>query len=465
MRLFLPLMFMASLLSATVRAAEPIDLIGVYQLAVEHNADLAAAHAVYRARSEQQTQARAALLPQLGASASNSSIRTQVDTRELGQLSSKRHSYSYQANLSQPLFRLDRWYQLKAAQADNEQAILELSATEQAIILQSAQVYLAVLRAQDHLAASLAEEEAFQQQLELTTVRFDVGLADKTDALQAQAAHDNARANRIQAAQLLDDAQQALVTLTNQPLQRLQGLRHSLPVLAPAPSQASDWVERAQRDNLELQAIAQAVTAAEHDLRSRKSEHAPTLNAIAQYQRGDNDSLGFANSGMPGMPTYNRHAEQKILGLQLNIPLYSGGATSSRVRQGHYQLEHAQHSQESARRNLVQNTRNLHRAVTTDVEQVQARKQSVVSNQSAVEATQIGYEVGTRSIVDVLDTQRQLYAAVRNYNDARYNYILNTLRLQQLVGRLSPEHLLALNEYLDPDYQPARDFVPSPAAR
>jgi len=453
----------AGLLATQIQAApanQPAGLLEVYRLAVANNADLAAAHAAYRARSENVPQARAGLLPQLGAGASNNSSRTKVDTHELGELTSKRNSYSYQASLSQPVFRLDRWYQLKTAQADNEQAALELSATEQALILQSAEAYFAVLRNQDNLAASLAEEKAFERQYELARERFNVGLSDKTDVLQAQAAHDNARANRMQGQQLVLDAFQVLETLTDQHFAALEGLRHGLPVQPPQPNDAAAWVDRALADNLQLRAMDFALEAAQQDLRTRKAGHAPTLDAVAQYQKGDNDSLGFSNRGMPGNPAYNRHAEQTVIGLQLNIPLYTGGSTSSRVRQGVYQLQNAEHGKESLRRQTVQNARNLHRAVNTDVEQVQARRQSIISSYSAVEATQIGYEVGTRTIVDVLDAQRQLYAAVRNYNNARYDYILNNLRLQQTAGSLSPDNLQALNEYLYPDYDPERDFLP-----
>ena len=460
MRPFCCLLF-TGLLAFQVQAAsgnQPLDLLDVYRLAVENNADLAAAHAAYQARSENVPQARAGLLPQLNAGANSNNTRTSVDTRELGEQTSKRNSHNYQASLSQPLFRLDRWYQLKTAKADNEQAALELSATEQALILQSAEVYFAILRTQDNLAASRAEEQAFQRQYELASERFNVGLSDKTDVLQAQAAYDNASANRMQAEQQVEDAFQALVTLIDQQADALEGVRHSLPVHPPEPNDSSAWVDRALADNLQLRAMDYALIAAEQDLRTRKSGHAPTVDAVAQYQKGDNDSLGMINRGMP--PTYNRHAEQTVIGLQLNIPLYSGGATSSRVRQGVYQLQNAEYSKESLRRQTVQNARNLHRAVNTDVEQVKARKQTIVSNQSAVEATQIGYEVGTRTIVDVLDAQRQLYAAVRNYNNARYDYILNHLRLQQTAGSLSPDSLAALNAYLYPDYDPKRDFLP-----
>lgn len=441
----------------SAHAVQPASLTEVYRLAVANNAELAAARAAYLARSENVPQARAGLLPQLGAGASNTGSRTRVDTRELGQQSSRRNSYSYQASLSQPLFRLDRWYQLKTAQAGSEQAAMELSATEQLLILHSAEAYFAVLRSQDTLAASQAEEDALQRQYQLASERFGAGLSDKTDMLQAQAAYDNARANRIQASQGVDDAQQALASLTGHPLAALQGVRHSLPLATPAPNEAGAWVERALSDNLQLRAMEFALQAAEQDLRSRKAGHAPSLDAIAQYQRGDNDSLGFTN---PGSPTYRRHAEQTLIGLQLNIPLYSGGATSSRVRQGVHQLHQATHSQEQLRRQVVQNVRTQHRAVNTDVEQILARKQGILSSHSAVEATRIGYEAGTRTQVDVLDAQRQLYAAVRHYNNARYDYILNHLRLQQTAGSLSPDSLQALNEYLYMDYDPERDFLP-----
>lgn len=456
------LVFAAGFFVTCSHAADSVpqaNLVEVYRLAVENNSDLAAAHAAYQARAENIPQARAALLPQLGAGTSTQRSNAKVSTKEHGSQSSQRHSYSYQATLSQPLFRLDSWYQLKTAHADNEQAALELSATEQGIILQSAEVYFTVLRAQDNLAASRAEEKAFKRQYDLASERFNVGLSDKTDVLQAQAAHDAARANRLVAENQVQNALQALSTLTNRSVHTLEGVRHSLPVLAPQPNDASAWVDKATADNLQLRAMEYAVVAAEHDLRTRKSGHAPTVDAVAQYQRGDNDALGFMNRG-PGSPTYSGRAQQTVIGLQLNIPLYTGGAISSQVRQGAYQLVQAEHLQESLRRQVVQDARNLHRAVNTDVEQVQALKQTIISSQSAVEATEIGYEVGTRTIVDVLDAQRLLFAAVRNYNNARYDYIVNNLRLQQTAGSLSPDNLQALSPYLNPAYDPDTDFLP-----
>jgi outer membrane protein len=431
------------------------DLVTVYQEAAQNNADIAAARADYQARREVVPQARAGLLPNLSAGANYGDTRTEIDSPSA---TISRSGLVYQANLSQPLFRADRWFQLQAAEATSEQAALELSATEQNLILQSAETYFAVLRAQDSLASTRAEEAAFKRQLDQANERFDVGLSDKTDVLEAQAGFDTARANRLHAERAVDDAFEALVTLTNRDYVAVEGIVHSLPVLAPTPNDAKAWVDTAAAQNLNLQASLYAVTAAEENLRQRKAGHAPTLDAVASYQQGDNDSLGFTNSG--GLPRYSGDVSQRSIGLQLNIPLYSGGLTSSQVREAYQRLGQTEQLRESLRRQVVQNTRNLFRAVNTDVETVQARRQSIISNQSALEATEIGYQVGTRNIVDVLDAQRQLYSAVRNYNDARYDYILNNLRLKQAAGTLSPADLEALGSFLKPDYNPDKDFLP-----
>ncbi|RMT55342.1 Outer membrane efflux protein TolC [Pseudomonas coronafaciens pv. atropurpurea] len=431
-------------------------LLNVYQQAVDNNADLAASRADYDARKEAVPQARAGLLPNISGSVQNTNTRTSIDRPSAV---ATRSGTVYQATLSQPIFRADRWFQLQAAEAVNEQAALELSATEQNLILQSAQSYFSVLRAQDNLASTKAEEAAFKRQLDQANERFDVGLSDKTDVLQAQASYDTSRASRLLAKRQVDDAFQALVTLTNREYNSIDGIVHTLPVLAPTPNDAKAWVDTAAQQNLNLLASNYAVSAAEETLRQRKAGHAPTLDAVATYQRGDNDSLGFNNPNYTGQ-NYGGDVEQRSIGVQLNIPIYSGGLTSSQVREAYSRLSQTEQRRESLRRQVVENTRNLHRAVNTDVEQVQARKQSIISNQSALEATEIGYQVGTRNIVDVLDAQRQLYASVRDYNNTRYDYILDNLRLKQAAGTLNPGDLQDLSRYLKPDYNPDKDFLP-----
>ena len=438
------------------------DLLSVYRQALENNADLAAARARYQAAQERIPQARAGLLPQLTAGAQLADVGIDVDTSD-GSRSLSRSSLVYQATLSQPLFRADRWFQLQAAQASGEQAALEFSASQQELIFRSAEAYFAVLRTQDALAAVKAEEAALKRQLDQANERFEVGLSDRTDVLQARAGYDSARAGRLLVERQVRDAFENLEALTARPYQRLDGIRHSLPVLAPVPNDASAWVATAARQNLNLQASQFAVLAAEESLRQRRAGHAPTLDAVAQYQTGDNDGLGFTNSmDIPGLPIprYTGDAWQTSIGLQLNIPLFSGGLTTAQSREARQVLEQVEQQREGLRRQVVQNTRNLFRAVNTDVEQVQARRQAIISSQSALEATEIGYQVGTRNIVDVLDAQRLLYGAVRDYNNARYDYILDNLRLKQVAGALSPADLQALSAYLQPDYTPDRDFLP-----
>jgi len=437
------------------------DLVSVYHEAVNNNADLAAARADYAAQKEVVPQARAGLLPNLSGGAESSSVRTSIDQPSL---TTTRSAVVYQATLAQPIFRADRWFQLKAAESVNEQAALQLSATEQNLILQTAESYFSVLRAQDTLASTKAEEAAFKRQLDQSRERFDVGLSDKTDVLQSQASYDTARANRLLAQRQVDDAFEALMTLTTRQYRSIEGIAHTLPILPPTPNNATTWVETAAKQNLNLLASNYAVSAAEETLKQRKAGHAPTLDAVAQYKTGDNDGFGLSNPNALNQ-RYGGDVSQRSIGLQLNIPLYSGGLTSSQVRESYSRLSQTEQQREALRRQVVENTRNLHRAVNTDVEQVQARKQSIISNQSALEATEIGYQVGTRNIVDVLDTQRQLYTSVRDYNNTRYDYILDNLRLKQAAGTLNPGDLEALSRYLKADYNPDKDFLPPDLAK
>lgn len=287
-----------------------------------------------------------------------------------------------------------------------------------------------------------------------------MGLADNTDRLDAQAAFDGAQADRLGTERQLADALQALYSLTERDHAHLAGIRHDLPILAPSPADAQSWVDTAVRQNLDLQASQFAVGAAEEQLRQRKAGHAPTLDAVADYQRGDNDGIGFVNSGQSGLPRYSGPAEQSSIGLQLNIPLYSGGLTQAQVREGQQRLLQREHQRERLRRQVVQDTRNLHRAIHTDVAQIAARRQGILSSRSALEATELGYQLGSRNAVDVINAQRQLYARVRDYNNARYDYILDTLRLKRTAGTLSPADLQALTGFLDSGYDPQRDFLP-----
>lgn len=433
------------------------DLLGVYQAAVTNDAQLAAARHAYLAQREALPQARAGLLPSLTAGATSEITRLERDEPSL---SRERSGTTFRANISQPLFRLDRWYQIKAARYSVTQAGLELSAKEQKLILSAAQGYFETLRQLDAYAATEAEEAALLRQRDQAQGRLEDGASSITDVYDAQAAYDNARANQQQAQRKVDDAYETLARLTKQDYTSISWMGHTLPVEPPVPNDAQDWVQTAVRQNLELQATAHAVNAAEQTLNQRKAGHAPTIDAVASYRKGDNDSFGYSNPTDFGSNGYRDSVAQSSIGIELNIPLYSGGMTNSQVKESTERLYQSQDEHEDRRREVVLNTRNAFRGINADIEQISARRQGIISGQKSVEANQVGVDVGSRNIADVLNAQRQLYAVVREYNNARYDYILDNLKLKQAAGTLSPGDLEVLAAYLKHDYDPARDFLP-----
>ena len=434
------------------------DLLTIYQEALLNSADLAAAEADALARQEALPQARAQLLPQIGLGAG--AARERVDIEGVGSDSYSTHYY--QASLTQPLFRADRWFDYQASKSLSEQAQVEFSATQQQLILDVALAYFNVLRASDNLATARAEEAAFERQLEQARERFEVGLSARTDVLEAMAGFDTARATRITATTNLDVSYQALTRLTNRDHTDLLGMSHNLPVLPPSPAVMQDWVETAAAQNLTLQASRLAITAAGETLRSSKAGYAPAVDAFVRYS----DSYGGPRLGGPGagaglgVGAGAGDSELTQFGVEMTLPLFTGGGTTSRVRESNFRLTQAEQRSEAELRRVVERTRNLFRTVTSSVDEVEARRQSIISSKAAADATQAGYEVGTRNVVDVLDAQRNLYRAVRDYNDARYNYIIDNLNLKQAAGTLSPQDLEDLSTWLKADYDPDRDFIP-----
>lgn len=449
-----------SLCTALHAATAPAELLQVYRHAVEQDARLSAARHEYNALKEQVPQARAGLLPSLNAGASFESTRLQRDEPAIAHA---RSGTVYQASLNQPLLRLDRWYSLKAAEAGAAKAALELASSEQALILQSAEAYFATLRALDALATARAEVKALKRQQEQAKGRLANGAASLTDVLDAQAAHDNANANRQLAQRNVADAFEALNQLTQQDYSRIAGIAHQLPIRAPLPNNAAIWVSQAVQGNLGLLASSHAVSAAEQTLRQRQAAHAPTLDAVASYRKGDNDRFGYSNTSDFARNGYRDDVTQASLGLELNIPLFSGGLTRSHAREASQRLAQREDEHENHRRAVVLQTRNLHRAVNAHVEQVQARQQSIRSSQASLKANQMGLSLGSRNTADVLNAERRLYRAVREYNDARYDYIIDSLKLKQAAGSLALPDLIDLSRHLSRDYDPDRDFMPAQA--
>jgi outer membrane protein len=442
---------------SVAQAPDRATLLGVYKLAAENDARLSAARHDYQARSEAVPQARAGLLPSLSAGAT---LETTSLDRDEPSLERNRSGTVFQANLSQPIFRLDRWYQLKAAQASTTQTELELSAKEQQLIFDAAQAYFETLRALDSLSASRAEEAAFKKQQDQAQARLTDGVSSITDVLDAKAAFDNARANRKLAERKVDDAFEAIYRLTKSEFSSIDGISHRLPVGPPLPNDAKAWVDMAAQNNLLLQAGSYAVKAAEESNRQHKAGHIPSLDAVASYKKGDNDSFGYSNPTDFGRNGYRDDVAQSSIGIELKVPLFSGGLTRSQVRESSERLLQSSDELEDRRREVVQQVRNAHRAVNADAEQILARRETITSSAKSLKANQVGLQVGSRNTLDVLNAQRQLYSAVRDYNDSRYDYILNTLQLKRGAGSLSPSDLMTLANFLKRGYDPAKDFLP-----
>lgn len=448
-----PLYVAIMLAGISGQAVAQADLMTVYQEALLYSADLAAAEADSLARQEALPQARSLLLPNIALGAGVARERLEIE----GQGSDTYTSDYYQANLTQPLFRAERWFNYQAAKSVSAQARVEFSATQQALIIEVAEAYFNVLRASDNLATARAEEEAFERQLDQARERFEVGLSARTDVLEALAGYDTARATRLTAETNLTVSYQALTRLTLSDYDRLAGIRHEMPIMPPLPASLQEWVDTAAMQNLSLQASRLAVETATDTLRSRKSAYLPTVDAFARY----NHSGGGAELGGAIGPTSGANdTDQTSIGIEVTLPLFTGGSRTSEVRESGYRLTQSERLSEAKLREVVEATRNLFRTVTSSVDEVEARRQAIVSARAARDATQTGYEVGTRNVVDVLEAERNLFRAVRDYNTTRYNYIIDTLRLKQAAGTLSPQDLMELSEWLDPQYDPDRDFIP-----
>lgn len=439
------LYLLVSLFSLTPFTATANSLLDVYELALQNDAQLKADRAKYEAGLENKVIARSGLLPQINANAQIYKSDTEI-TNNLTNTTFKddNEGSSWEISLNQPLFNMASWYTYKEGAVLSQQAEAQYGADQQSLIVRVAEAYFNVLRAVETLEATIAEEKALAKQLEQTKQRFDVGLTAITEVHEAQAAYDSARAATLVARGTLGINYEALEVLTGKPEDQVAPLSPKFPVVAPTPSNRADWVEFSLQNNYNLKAARLQAEASLQNAKSFKAGHLPTLGANLGYSEGDSESDHGSDTGGPTDRTTNG----TTISLRLDVPLYSGGATSGRSRQAYAQYTQAQELYNSTQRNVIQNTRALHLSVETDVSNVLARKQAIISSQSALEATQSGYEVGTRNLVEVLLAQRNLYQARRNYSDALYTYVINTIKLREVAGMLTPADVQEIDKWL-----------------
>lgn len=446
-------------------AANAESLRDIYTLALENDAQLKAEEATYLANREQEKLGLAGLLPQIGADYSRSGTDTETDAESFDFASggleridtttrSDTITEGVSVSLRQPLFDLPAWFSFQAGKERTLEAEATFAGNQQNLIVRVVEAYLAVLRAQDNLEASKAQERAFERQLEQTQQRFEVGLIAITDVYEAQAAYDLSQVNRIVDENNVAVALEQLSVLTDQKHSELNVLVEDFEINPPEPNDRSAWVEFALENNFNLKAAEYREEASRQAAKANASEHAFKISGNYSYSDNETDGSRSIEPSTDFLTSPFNRTDGDRWEVRLDVPLYSGGAISANRRRSAQEFNAARESRINLSRNTVTNTRSLHMTVNSDVSRVKARKQSIVSSRSALDATQAGYEVGTRNVVDVLNAQNTLFAAERDYANSRYDYIINLLRLKEQAGLLSPDDVNRLDSFLVPPPPP-----------
>ena len=433
-----------ALVSASTASAD--DLVQIYNLAVTNDPQIRQARATYNADHTVLTQGRSFLLPTVDLTGSTS--RDTSGTADFFPNSQRpQHSFSngfnskrYNLNLRQALLNFQAWYAYKSARFQDEAAETRLVQSEQALILKVATAYFNVLRSQENLATFRAEQDAANQVLDQTQQRFDVGLIPITDVYESQSNADIAAVNTLVEENNLNQSLEALEAITGQAHDDVAELRDDFPIVPIDPVDMNEWVNLAQEGNLDIRLAELDLARREEDARAARAALFPTIDITAGY--GWNESANVF-SFAPGAAL-----ENSSVALNLTVPIFAGGLNSARKLQAYYTRDASEEALLLSRRTNTQSTRNAYRSVETDVQAVAAQAQAIVSAQSALDATQVGAEVGTRNVVDVVLAQRTLFQAQRNHDNARFKYVTDILALKQAAGLLTPQDVMDLNEWL-----------------
>lgn len=436
------MMVIASAMTATNAQAD--DLLSVYQQALLNDTVVLKAQAQFEIVKEDIIQARSALLPQISGYASYNDGEREGYSALTGNTSTTEfNSLGYGANLNMQLYHHDTWLRLNIAEKSAHQSDLVYQVAKQDLIVRVAQAYFALLSTKDDMAFAQAEKAAIARQLEQTKQRFSVGLTAITDVHEAQAQYDNAVTEEIRAENAIYSAEEELRVITNSYPRNINILNTDrFSTSTPNPNSADAWQQVAEAKNLDLLASKVGIEVAKQTIDSARAGHYPSLDFGASYNSADGETdgpLGSINS--PALNDYS-------LGVTLNVPIYSGGAIESSVRQAQSRFVLASQDLKQTHRSVVRTTRNAYNTVVATISGIKAFEQSVLSATKALEATEAGFEVGTRTIVDVLDSTRNLYNAKRNLSSTRYAYIQNVLLLKRAGGTITDEDITAINSGL-----------------
>src|ERR1700689_2822774 len=442
--------------------APAADLLAVYQRALQNDPQLREAEATRLASLESKPQAIAALLPQISGSGtisqekdkgqSNQTEEVQANGENFvesfpfnGRVDTTTHKYG--VDLSQNLFNWNNWVALKRADAQVAQAEADYQAAQQDLISRVAQRYFDVLAAEDDLDAQRGNLESVSRQLEQAEKRYQVGLIAVTDVQEARAAHDSGAAAVIASKRQLATAQESLREITGDGFDTLARPAEPFELTTPDPSSEDRWVEMALQQNLSLVSSRLAADIARENVSAARGGHFPSLDLVgSRYKLSSDGDYVNANNTPYGTTSLDQY--QNTIGIQFSIPIYSGGMVSSQVRQAVYQHRAAKERLERVARQTEHDARDAYLGVLSAISHVQALRRPLESNATALNATESGYEAGTRTAVEVLDSRRQWIQAQTDYSRSRYDYMVNVVKLQQAAGILSEQTLTSLNRLL-----------------
>ena len=419
------------------------NLEEIYELALKNDPLLKAAEATYRAGKENKAQGRAGLLPTLSISGSSN----WNEYRVLDQIIDQYNSNNYSGRLSQPVFRMDKWFQFKRGKSLSDSAQAEFGYQQQETMIRVASAYFNVLNSIDSLNAARAEEKAIGKQKDLAKKRFEVGLAAITEVQETQAAYDLTVVSRISREAQLDSARETLNSIVGKEIALLSPLKESFEISLPDPIDRESWVTLGLKNNLQLKSAKFQREAAKHSARAATSNHLPQIDIVGRVTKSTSKQGKFG--GFIQNPLFGVEQDTRQYAIQFNLPLYAGGSISSARRQAFANYDRAKEQTIYTERSIIRDVRSNHFGVQTQVANVTARKQALASAESALEATQIGYEVGSRNTVDLLDSQKRLFQAQRDYASSRYEYIIAMLRLKASVGSLNPGDLISISNRMD----------------
>ena len=422
--------------------AQPLKLMDVYQQALAHDATLASALSTNRAAQEIIEQGKALYRPTVNFNAETNALNSNFyDFSESKTTKAQFENYRYGVDARQPIFRQQNLIQIDQATTQVSIADKQLNVAQQALMLRTTQAYFDVLMAQDRIDLIVAQKTAIAGQLAQAQANFDLGSATITDANEAQARYDLVVAQEIAALNEFEIAKHAVQAITGQLPQRLANVKQQLKANEMGLSMAT-WQELALLNNLNIQIQQDTAKLAEQEIARNQAGHLPTLDAVASYTNS------YANGTISRFGAGNE-LQVGSIGLQLQIPLYEGGAVSSRVRQAQLNKQRAQDDLTAVRRQTELDTQRAYLNLSSSIAQLKALDQAVISSQSQLDATQLGYQVGVRTSVDVLNAQQQFFSAKRDVAQARYNYLINIIRLKAAAGVVAAADLVDINQQLE----------------